>query len=314
MNKRRLGRTGIEVSEIAFGAVEIGMQYGDHPMPSEADAHQLLNAALDRGMNFIDTARMYGESEERIGRALKGRRQEAVIASKCVHLLNAEGHLPIKGKALKAKIEASLHESLQALQTDYIDVFMLHQANQEVLENETIAETFSQIKQSGKARAIGVSTYSVADTSKSIEKEIWDAIQLPFNVLDQSQRTCFDAAHASGVALIIRSVLFRGMLGGQKLSLHPALNSVEKQIDELKDFVAERYPNLPSLATKFALAYEEVSAVLVGIDKLEFLEAAIAVSQLPSLSLEDLKALEAKAYPKPEFLNLHQWMVNGWLS
>ena len=87
MNYRRLGRTGLRVSEIGLGTVELGLDYGvpvagEHLRPPEEHAARLLNRALDLGVNFIDTARAYGASEEIIGRALKGRRNEYILASK----------------------------------------------------------------------------------------------------------------------------------------------------------------------------------------------------------------------------------------
>ncbi|GAA5221875.1 aldo/keto reductase [Membranihabitans marinus] len=314
MKQRSLGNTGISVSEVAFGAVEIGMQYGDHKMPSEAEANHLLMTALDRGINFFDTARMYGESESRIGRAFENCRHDAVIATKCVHLLDKNGHLPDDEDLIKKNILQSIEQSLTELKTDYIDLFMLHQANSEILENQTIAETFTELRQSGKTRAIGVSTYGAEDTKLCIDKEIWNAIQVPFNLLDQSHGRYFEEAKAKGVAILIRSVLFRGMLGGHELNLHSALSAVQDQITGYNNYLRPEYPTLPMLATKFALSYDEVASVLIGIDKMKFLEAAIEVADQNYLSISMREEMEKLAFPEPAFLNLHQWEVNGWIS
>ncbi len=147
MNKRKLGKTGIEVSEIAFGGVEIGIPYGigiktEKDMLPEERAVELLLSALDSGINFFDTARMYGLSESLMGKAFRNRRSEVVIATKCRHLTNPDGELPPKA-ILKGMIEGSLEESLKALQTDYVDLFMLHQASGKILESEEILTIFS---------------------------------------------------------------------------------------------------------------------------------------------------------------------------
>ena len=142
MNKRILGRSGIEVSEISFGTVSLGVPYGigisgKSDMLSASGAVELLQAALDQGVNIFDTARGYGCSEERIGKAFKDRREDAVICTKCAHLYDKNKHLPADNK-LKTVIDASLKESLDALRTDYVDVYMTHNADLKILKNQTI--------------------------------------------------------------------------------------------------------------------------------------------------------------------------------
>ena len=127
MKKRPLGNTDIEVSEIAFGGVEIGMPYGigvknKDDMLSEKDALELLHAALDKEINFFDTARMYGTSEIIMGKAFKGKRNDVVICTKCRHFIDNEERIP-SHPVPKDVIENSLDESLEALQTDHVDVF-----------------------------------------------------------------------------------------------------------------------------------------------------------------------------------------------
>ena len=160
MKKRFLGNTGIEVSEIAFGCVEIGMPYGigvdsTKDMLPEHAAIELLNAALDSGINFFDTARMYGVSEEIIGKAFKNRRNEIIICTKCRHLRNQHGELSKKGETGKVILD-SFNESLNALQTDFIDVFMFHQVDNEILDNKEIADVFTRLKRQGKIKATGI--------------------------------------------------------------------------------------------------------------------------------------------------------------
>ena len=216
MQKRVLGRTGIQVSEMSFGTVSLGLPYGigvsgEEDMISERDAIELLQSALDRGINFFDTARSYGCSEERVGKAVKSRRYDVVIATKCAHLYDENGQLPPDNE-LEKVIDSSLKDSLSALRTDYVDVYMMHNADLNILSNETIAETFSGYKQKGLTRAIGVSTYSVEETKRAIESGIWDVIQLAYNLMDQSQGGLFGLAEENGVGIMVRSVLFKGIL------------------------------------------------------------------------------------------------------
>lgn len=317
MQKRRLGNTGIEVSEIAFGCVEIGMPYGigvegPKDMLSEKEAVELLNLAVDSGINFFDTARMYGNSEDIIGKAFKSRRHEVVLATKCVHLLDAQGKLPPKGK-IKEIIEQSLLESLRNLQTDYVDLFMLHQATPEILDNEEILTTFAKLKKKGLFRATGVSTYTTEVSKKTIDSGLWNMIQLPFNLMDQRQGVLFKEAEEKGVGIVVRSVLLKGLLSDRGVNLHPALSKVEKHIANYKRLLEGCNYDLSSLATKFALSFPEVSAVLIGIDKKEYLEQALKTVDGTYLGEEKLKTIREMAYPDPEFIDLPYWDKMNWL-
>ncbi|MDR6804530.1 aryl-alcohol dehydrogenase-like predicted oxidoreductase [Dyadobacter sp. BE34] len=317
MKKRLLGNTGIAVSEIAFGGVEIGMPYGigvagKEDMLSEKEAILLLHEAQDRGINFFDTARLYGESESIIGKAFEGRRNDIVLATKCSHF-RKDGKLPPDWE-LRPFIEHSLQQSLEMLKTDYLDVFMLHQADVEILQNETIAEVFSELKEKGIIRATGASTYATEETSLAIGSGRWDVIQLPFNLMDQRHGSFFQKASENGVGLVIRSVLMKGLLSDRGKNLHPALADVERHIQSYHTWTGDRFPDLPTLATRFALSFEEVSSVLVGIDKTAYLEKALATANGSYMHAAMRKEAENLVYPDPEFLNLPHWDRMGWLK
>ena len=318
MNRRQLGRTGLEISEIAFGGVEIGMPYGigvnnKKDMLSQADAVKLLHEALDAGINFFDTARLYGESEYIMGQAFNGIRDEVIISSKCKHFINPDGSIP-RYDDLKRIIMQSLAESFAALNTDYLDVFMLHQADRQILENADVADIFTQLQNSGIIRATGVSVYTPAETELAIETGVWDVVQLPFNLLDQRQMVHFAAAAANGVGIIVRSVLLKGLLSDKGINLSGPLKKVEDHIRQYTSLPGQSLGSLPSLATRFALSFGEVAAVLVGIDRPEYLAQALQAAVGGHLDTNTTATLIDMEYPDPDFLNLHTWSVNGWLK
>jgi aryl-alcohol dehydrogenase-like predicted oxidoreductase len=318
MRKRALGKTGIQVSEIAFGGVEIGLPYGigvesKSDMLSQSEAIQLLHVALEQGINFFDTARLYGDSENIMGKAFSGKRHEVIIATKCTHFRDSDGKLPATSQIRKI-IERSLKESLAALKTSYVDIFMLHQADQEILENDEIATVFASLKQQGVIRATGASTYSTLETRLAIQRGTWDVIQLPFNLMDQRQSECFEEAENSGVGLVVRSVLLKGLLSDRGRNLHEALAEVEKHILSYHTMTGEQFPDLPTLATQFALSFGSISSVLVGIDKMDYLFKALSTANGQYMSAETLDHARALAYPDPAFLNLPYWDRMGWLK
>ncbi len=317
MRKRELGRSGIRVSEIAFGGVEIGLPYGigvngAEDMLTEKEAVSLLHSAVDSGMNFFDTARMYGCSERIMGQAFHDRRDRVVLATKCRHLALPDGTLP-SDREIEKMIEESLYESLEALRTDHVDIFMLHQANIRILENEAIAGTFEKLRKRGVFRASGVSTYTAAETRKAIESGCWDMIQLPFNLMDQRQGELFADAGEKGIGIVVRSVLLKGLLSDRGRNLHPALKNVEAHIAGYGELTAATGLDLPALATKFALSFPEVSAVLVGIDRQEYLDQSIRTANGAYLDGDILQRARELAYPDPEFINLPYWDKMNWL-
>ena len=318
MNKIFLGKTGIQVSEVSFGTVSLGIPYGigisgKEDMISEKDAVKLLQSALDKGINFFDTAREYGVSEERIGKAFKDRRQEVIIATKCAHLCNNNGQLPPDDE-LKKVMENSMNASLSALQTDYVDVYMMHDGNINTITSEAVAKMLSGFKEKGLARATGISTYTVEETKSAIESGIWDVIQLAYNLMDQSQGELFNLAEQKGVGIVVRSVLFKGILTDRGGNLHPELNAVGKHREAYQELLTKDIPSLSDLATKFVLSNKEVSSVLVGIDKPEYLQSALDVADGNYLDEKMLNRARQLAYPNPEFLDLQMWDRKGWLT
>ncbi|MEJ7826739.1 MAG: aldo/keto reductase [Segetibacter sp.] len=318
MIQRPLGKTGISVSEIAFGGVEIGMPYGigvetDADMISQSEAINLLSVALEKGIDFYDTARLYGNSEYIIGKAFKGKRSKVILSTKCRHIRNEEGNIP-DGQTLKNLVETSLKESLEALQTDYTDVFMLHYGDEEILDNADVGRILTDLKKSGIIRATGVSVYTPKETEKAINAGCWNVIQLPFNLMDQRQSALFSLALEKGIGIVVRSVLLKGLLSDRGKNLHPALKSVENHLSKYNQLFSSSLNDLPTAATKFALSFKEVSSVLVGIDKIEYLHKSLQAANgiyFDEVTLERSKQL---AYPEPDFLNLHEWNVKGWLK
>ncbi len=318
MGKRALGNTGLNVSEIAFGGVEIGLPYGlgvhsEAEMLQEKDAIKLLRLSLDQGIDFYDTARMYGQSERLIGKAFGSYRDQVIICSKCRHFRQADGTLP-NSKYIPAIIQLSLEESLKALKTDYLDVFMLHQADVEILRHDAVMDTFLNLKASGKVRSIGASTYTVEESSLAIESGVWQVVQVPFNLMDQRQYPLFDQAYRQGVGVVIRSVLLKGLLSDRGKNLPEPLAAVEQHIQKFIGLSEEKQLDLPSLAIKFALGFKEVSSVLVGIDKESYLLHALAAGNGKYLNPEELEKAKGLAFPNPEFINLPLWDKKGWLT
>ncbi len=307
----------MNVSEIAFGGVEIGIPYGINiqsreDMPTEKQALDLLRTARECGINFFDTARMYGQSETIMGKAFRGCRDQVVINTKCVHLRDSEKRL-YPAADIRRMIPESVQKSLDALQTDYMDIFMTHSSDLEILDHPDVLEGFDSLRKKGLTRAIGVSTYTPAETQKAIDSGLWDVIQLPFNLMDQRQADLFPAAAETSVGIMVRSVLLKGILSDRGKNLHPALQGITDHRNHLLQIIDNNESELPRLATRFALSFPEVSSVLVGIDRKEYLFAALQSAEGSALDSETLHTLRKSPYPDPDFINLAVWDRKGWL-
>lgn len=305
------------VSEIAFGGAEIGLPYGlgitsESDMLSQNDAVDLLHASIEAGINFFDTARSYGTSEAIMGKAFQDRRDHVLIATKCGHILESDGTLPAAA-TLRKRVEASLQKSLSELKTDYVDVFMVHSASQELLHCEDVIRIFSDLKTSGAIRSTGASIYSVEEAKTAIDSGAWEVIQSAFNLMDQRQETLFTTAVQQGVGLVIRSVLMRGLLTEKGKNLHPALQPVENHIAKYQELVGEAAPDLSTLATRFALSFPAVSSILVGVDRLTYLYQSVEAANGDYLDSKSVSRAKELAYPDPTFLNLPHWDKMGWL-
>src|SRR5919198_1513733 len=156
MHYRNLGRTGIKVSPYGLGALMFATQVGN---PDPEDSASIIHKALDAGINFIDTADAYGDSENVVGKALKGRRDDVVLATK---FGRPTGQDPNHQGASRRWIVTAVENSLRRLGTDYIDLYQLHRPDPGTDIEETLA-ALSDLIHSGKVRAIGSSTLPASD-------------------------------------------------------------------------------------------------------------------------------------------------------
>lgn len=287
-NYRTLGRSNLQVSPLALGTVELGIDYGiaapgHFGRPPEADAIALVHATLDAGINFIDTARGYGESETVLGKALRGRRHEAILATKVgVHL--PDGSVPT-GAALRQHMLDSLATSLRLLQTDYVDVWQIHNTDVAVLaQSETIAAVFDEARQAGKIRSTGGSFYGAVTPIQGIHLNIFDVIQVTYSVFDQRLvEQVFPLAERHNIGVLVRSVLLRGALTDRADHLPDRLETLRARSRQYRQIVAESGTGLTpaQAAIAFALAQPQISSVLIGIRSIDEL-----AENLPALNMK----------------------------
>jgi aryl-alcohol dehydrogenase-like predicted oxidoreductase len=309
MRYRPFGRTGFEVSEISLGTVEIGMPYGiaengNAPMPEEAASARLLNYALDQGINYIDTARAYGESEAIIGRALRHRRREFVLASK---VLSHHGE-DLPETQLRDLIAGSVTESLRLLQTDYIDVMMIHSRAAEVTQSDTIVHVLQEFKQQGKIRSIGASVYGEEASLAAIEHGGFDCLQIAYSLLDRRSETqVFALAQQADVGLVARSVLLKGALTERYQHLPNGLHKLKAVIQQVDELARREHVTLPELAYRYAVSHTMPQTVLVGTGNIDELKQVIDFVARGQLSEGQISKVRSIPMPEANDLNPGSW-------
>ncbi|MGH8440274.1 MAG: aldo/keto reductase [Pseudomonas sp.] len=209
---RPLGSTGLHVSPLGLGTVKLGRDQGvKYPngftIPDDDQARMLLAQARDLGINLIDTAPAYGRSEERLGPLLRGQRDHWVIVSKVGEEFdNGQSHFDFSA----AHTRFSIERSLQRLETDHIDLVLVHSDGNDlhILEHEEVYQTLEALKQEGKIGGFGLSGKTVEGGLKALERG--DCAMVTYNLNEQAERPVLDYAAEHGKAILVKKALASG--------------------------------------------------------------------------------------------------------
>lgn len=313
---RNLGRTGLKVSDIGFGAWAIGESWwGTQP---ERDSLDALHKALDLGVNFIDTAAGYGngKSERLIARVLKERREEVFVATKTPP---APGPWPpspycrMEERYSEKYIRDNVEERLRNLDTDCIDILQLHTWTRAWNKNPKPLDILKKLQAEGKIKYIGISTpeHDQNCVIDLMRRGYLDTVQVIYNIFEQEPAAeLLPVAQEHQVGIIVRVAFDEGILTG-KYSLNTKfpkgdfrknyfagdrLQRAVRRVEAIKKEITGTDLSMPELALKFTLMHPAVSTVIPGIRSVYQAEANTAVSELPDLSDELLKRLRKHAW------------------
>lgn len=296
--RRSLGATGLEVSTLGFGTVELGMDYGlphEGALPSAPSLDEgvaLLLAAFAAGVDLVDTAPGYGRAEAVVGEALArwpGRKPVLATKVPC-----PDAALLANGPALGAAMRGSLEASLRRLGVPCVDLVQVHNATEEALRSPAFGAALDALIEGGLVGHLGASTYGPEAARAAIAAPWCETLQLAFNVLDQEPAsTLIDEARDAGMGIIARSALLKGVLAADAASLPESLRPLAPSLARARAVAARHGEALPALALRFILSDPRVDTVLVGIDRPEYLDADVAAWRAPPLPPEEVAALRA---------------------
>ena len=313
MNYRRLGSTGINVSEISLGTWQVGGKWGSTFSAKNAD--RILNEAVDQGINFIDTADVYenGLSERAVGKLIRSRSEKIHIATKCGRFITPhinEGYQP---KVLRQYVE----QSLKNTGLERIDLIQLHCPPTEVYYRQEIFETFDKLQQEGKIAHLGVSVEKVEEGLKAINYPNVKTVQIIYNMFRHRPNALFfTEAKKRDIGIIVRVPLASGLLtgkfhknstfleddhrhfnrNGEAFDKGETFSGIDYQVgleavERLKTIFKEKAP-LAQIALRWILMNDAVSCIIPGVSKIEQLHSNLNAPMLLNLSKDELNAVK----------------------
>lgn len=275
---------GMSLSQMTLGTVQLGLNYGMNNQsgkPGSEEAGLIIGAAAQAGVNCLDTARLYGDSEEVIG-AHRGKYPDMKIVSK-FKLSRAQG---TDAASVRRQIEDSVSASLKALRTDKIDILLLHESQDDDLIHlgNKIAPVLADLRQRGLIAHAGVSVYEGYQIDAMLENALYEAVQIPINVLDQRllHSGHLERLHRAGCMVFARSVFLQGLL----LMENPpkALCTAAPFLKILWDMAAEENRSVAELAVCFVRDLPGITSLVIGAERAEQVRENGVLMEKPPLS------------------------------
>ncbi|HEX7056060.1 MAG TPA: aldo/keto reductase [Bacilli bacterium] len=286
MEKRLYGKTGMNVSVLGFGGAEIGYEGA-----TQQSVDRLLGSALDAGLNLIDTAECYRNSEELIGKAIAHRRGEFYLFTKCGHAKGFD--LPDWDPGMIAQ---SIDRSLRLLRTDYVDVIHLHSCSEEILRRGYVIEALQKAKQQGKTRFIGYSGDSAA-ALYAVKSGVFDSLEISLNIADQEAiDLVIPEATKREMGVVVKRPIANAAWKTGKLPENQYAHTYWHRLQELAyDFLKPGSSESIGIALRFTLSVPGVHSAIVGTAK-------------PERWVENARLLEAGPLPP----DLYQAIRERW--
>jgi aryl-alcohol dehydrogenase-like predicted oxidoreductase len=305
MEYRRFGKTEWMVSVLSLGTVELGLDYGfyrpgEPKVPSRQEACRLLVDAFEAGVNLVDTAPSYGNSEEIVGEALRQWRSEVFVATK------VDCEPGIRAKAIRQSIE----QSLRRLGRERLSLVQLHNATRESLTRGAVLETLARAREAGKIEHLGASVYGVEAALAALRHPELAMVQAAYNLLDQRMRPeVFEEAIRLDKGVLVRSALLKGVLTDRFRLLPDHLKTLKSAARRARSWAGELELDLSQAALRFCASTAGAASVLVGVRNQAELHSALQAVSAPlgelaaavaeTLAVEEEGVLDPRRWSAP---------------
>ncbi|MDA1085798.1 MAG: aldo/keto reductase [Verrucomicrobia bacterium] len=279
MEKRTLGRTGLEVTVLGHGAMEIrGPRIWGGRSVTDAEAERILNAVLDAGINFIDTAWDYGLSEQYIGKYISGRRDEYILATKCgCTWVDCGDHDDTPHVWTRETLLANIDSSLERMKTDYVDIWQLHNAEPAQVQEGDLLSVMEAVKASGKARHISISS-TLPHIPTYLEWGVFDSYQIPYSALERRHEDAIRLVAEAGAGVIVRG----GVAGGQPTEGARRDTWEKAGLDDLR----EDGESTMAFLLRYTISHPSMNTTIAGTVNPEHLQQNVDAAERGPLSAE----------------------------
>lgn len=286
MNYQELGRSLLKISEIGFGCMSLG---NDH-----AENARLIAQAVENGINFFDTADLYqkGFNEESVGKAFAGKRQQIIIATKVGNRWRADGS-GWDWDPRPAYIIKCVEQSLQRLQTDYIDLYQLHGGTIDDPIDDVIA-TFEQLQKQGKIRCYGISSIRPNVIREYVKRSNIVSVMMQYSLLDRRpEESCLSLLQQNSIGVLARGPVAKGLLVNKPAEEY--LNYSRQEVEAVANAVKKisgKNRSAAQTAIRWVLNNPAITSAVVGIRTKEQLMDAIGSIAVPPINAEELRVLQ----------------------
>lgn len=277
MNKRKLGRTNLQVTELGYGAMELRKV-------DETQAENLLNGVLDSGINLIDTSPDYGTSEDLIGKFIAHRRDEYVLASKCGCNIPQDPSNDERHIWTKDQIFHNIEHSLQRMKTDHLDLWQIHSATAEDVKHGNLVEAMREVQEQGKVRYIGYTAtgraeFGFSDLVEMLSWDVFDFFQIPYCILGRIHEESISGAAKQNAGIILRGTVKPGY---SRVYEKGAWEDLWQQA-KLDDLMADDEDPYRFML-RFAITHPDYSTIIIGTRSLDHWQDNIETMEIGTLS------------------------------
>ena len=292
-------KTKGKLSSFGLGTVQFGLDYGFTKRKTQEEVNDILNVAVENNVTLIDTAREYGDSEEKIGEFMKQYDNNFIVATK-LSLINDLNNLTYS--FLNNHIQTSIEESLSNLNLDIIPILLLHQVDEELYENNDFWTCISEFKQDNIICDFGVSVYDTDFTKNIIEMhgDIIDYLQIPYNIFDKRFDCLSDEFEKYNIDVISRSTFLKGIIPSPIENIPNELKEITPYKLKLNHICDELNIDTAELATLFVYYNQNISSTIFGVNSPQELENNIKTITefnkeiLDNVDFDDLTILESR--------------------
>lgn len=306
MNKNKLGKSSFMVSKIGLGTVQFGLDYGFTKKKSQDEVNELLYYADKYEVNLIDTARSYGDSEEKIGNYISQNKNRLIIATKLEKIMPEDAK---NKERLKTKIMNSIEASLKNLRLSSIHALQLHQTDSFLVNNNDFWEILISLKEEGLIKALGVSVYEEAETINLVEDygDYIDFFQVPYNIFDRRFESLEKLLEKNQIGVISRSAFLKGVITCDINSLPHELEGLKNYKNELEKISNRLSMKVSEAALLYVCGRQFINSTILGVDSVSELKQNINSLVKVELIIKNYWLFDDLKVNEPGLIDPRKW-------